>query len=110
MNLYCSGMALPLLQQTASSCLNSFLCFFTAFKVVFFNFPMIWTEPSQLDTDNAALEKRLWDTGTKAHELGRLYERKHAVHGLEGEIEHGGNINSHYHDSRNLVTPNSIFN
>ena len=92
---------------------------------------MIWIAPSEQDTDNAALEKRLWDAGRicevrspscevqsirhstfvirhlprlslhgveKTDETGRLCRLNLAVHGLEGEIKHGGNINSYYDD------------
>jgi len=70
---------------------------------------MIWIAPSEKDTDNAALEKRLWDaadqfranSGLKtqqSEESGRLCRLNLAFHGLEGEIKHGGNINSYYDD------------
>ena len=41
-------------------------------------------------------------------ETGRLCRLNLAVHGLEGEIKPGGNINSYYCDPRNLVTANAI--
>ena len=76
---------------------------------------MLWITPSEKDTDNAALEKRLWDaadqfranSGLKSQEysapvLGLIFLRfaevRFATHGLEGEIKHGGNINSYYDD------------
>ena len=51
----------------------------------------------------------------KTDETGRLcrlvaVRKDLAVHGLEGEIKHGGNINSYYDDPRNLVTANSLSN
>ena len=42
---------------------------------------MIWIAPSEKDTGNAALEKRLWRLGSVRKDL--------AVHGLEGEIHKG---------------------
>jgi type I restriction enzyme M protein len=36
--------------------------------------------------------------GEKTDETGRLCRLNLAVHGLEGEIKHGGNINSYYDD------------
>ncbi|HEY5894489.1 MAG TPA: type I restriction-modification system subunit M N-terminal domain-containing protein [Chthoniobacterales bacterium] len=83
---------------------------------------MIWIAPSAKDTDNAALEKRLWDaadqfranSGLKSQEysapvFGLIFLRfaevrfavQHArlekgVHGLEGDILQGGNVNNYY--------------
>jgi len=84
---------------------------------------MHWIAPSERDADTAALEKRLWDAAEQAvpashvakaefvirnfhrlsihgvektDETGRLCRLNLAVHGLEGEIKHGGNINSYY--------------
>ena len=76
---------------------------------------MIWIAPSEKDADTAALEKRLWsaadqfraNSGLKSQEysapvLGLIFLRfaevRFAAHGLEGEIKHGGNINSYYDD------------
>ena len=71
---------------------------------------MIWIALSEKDADKPALEKRLWDAGSKACEPGCLCRLNLAVHGLEGEIKHRGNINSYYDAPRNLVTDNSISN
>ena len=49
---------------------------------------MIWIAPSEKDTDNAALEKRLWDAA----------DQFRANSGLKGDIRHGGNANSYYAD------------
>ena len=63
---------------------------------------MLWIAPSEKDTDNAALEKHLRDAADqfransgihgveKTDETGRLCRLNLAVHGLEGEIKHGG--------------------
>ena len=70
---------------------------------------MLWIAPSEKDTANDALEKRLWgatdqfraNSGLKAQETdetGRLCRRNLAVHGLEGDIRQGGNVNSYYDD------------
>jgi type I restriction enzyme M protein len=39
----------------------------------------------------------------KTDETGRLARLNLAVHGLEGEIRHGGNVNSYYDDPHNAV-------
>ena len=39
----------------------------------------------------------------KVDDTGRLCRQNLAVHGLEGEIKHGGEINSYYDDPHNLV-------
>jgi type I restriction enzyme M protein len=39
----------------------------------------------------------------KTEETGRLARLNLAVHGLEGEIRHGGNVNSYYDDPHNAV-------
>jgi type I restriction enzyme M protein len=39
----------------------------------------------------------------KTDETGRLCRMNLAVHGLEGEIKHGGNVNSYYDDPHNAV-------
>ena len=52
----------------------------------------------------------------KADETGRLCRLNLAVHGLEGEIKHGGNTNSYYEDPRDatdrfdFVLANPLFN
>ena len=87
---------------------------------------MIWIATSEKDTDTATIEKRLWDaagqfranSGLKSQEseeTGRLCRLNLAVHGLEGEIKPGGNINSYYDDPRDptdrfdFVLPNPPF-
>jgi type I restriction enzyme M protein len=39
----------------------------------------------------------------KTDETGRLCRMNLAIHGLEGEIRHGGNVNSYYDDPHNAV-------
>jgi type I restriction enzyme M protein len=41
----------------------------------------------------------------KTDETGRLCRLNLAVHGLEGDIKHGGNINSYYDDPHNACLP-----
>ena len=86
---------------------------------------MLWIAPSEKDTDNAALVfslsasdgARAWErcrSPQLANDRGTSESRssksevgtsgpfdippRRAVHGLEGEIKHGGNINSYYDD------------
>jgi hypothetical protein len=83
---------------------------------------MHWIALSEKDADNAALEKRLWDAAEqfransrlkskelsihgveKTDETDRLCRLNLAVHGLEGAIRHGGNVNSYYDDPRDAT-------
>ena len=59
---------------------------------------MIWIAPSEKDTDNAALEIRLWDVADQFRANSGLKAQEYSapVHGLGGEINHGGNVNSYY--------------
>ena len=47
---------------------------------------MIWIAPSERDTDNAALEKRLWDAADQFRDNSDLKSQEYSgpVHGLEG--------------------------
>lgn len=69
---------------------------------------MIWIAPSGKDTDNAALGKGLSPLVPVWKDL--------AVHGLEGDIRHSGQVNSRYddpHDATNridIVLANPPFN
>ena len=53
---------------------------------------MLRTAPSEKDTATETLKKRLWDA---AEQAGRLCRLNLAVHDLEGDIRHGGNVNSY---------------
>ena len=99
---------------------------------------MIWIAPSEKGTDNAALERRLWDAADSSARRSAKCEVRvpkssqfdirpstfaPALHprrrenrrnrtplppeprrpGLEGEIKHGGNINSYYDDPYNAT-------
>jgi type I restriction-modification system DNA methylase subunit len=80
---------------------------------------MIWIAPTEKDTTSANIEKNLLasadqfraNSGLKAQEYsapihgvektdetGRLCRLNLAVHGLEGDIRHGGQVNSYYDD------------
>jgi type I restriction enzyme M protein len=39
----------------------------------------------------------------KTYETGRLYRMNLAVHGLEGDICHGGQVNSYYDDPHDAI-------
>lgn len=45
----------------------------------------------------------------KTDETGRLCRLNLAVHGLEGDIRHGGNVNSYYDDPHNAATDGGQF-
>ena len=66
---------------------------------------MHWIAPSETDTDNAALEKRLWTAAERAVPAPRSTAENVGVHGLEGDPagragrDGCGNVNSYYDDS-----------
>ena len=75
---------------------------------------MHWIAPSEEDAATETLERGLWDaaeqvcanSGLKFQELdetGRLGRLHRAVHDLEGEIKHGGNINSYCDDPHDAM-------
>ena len=61
---------------------------------------MLWIAPSEKDTDNAALEKRLWDAADQFRANSGLKSQEYSapVLGLVGDIRHGGNVSSHDYD------------
>jgi type I restriction-modification system DNA methylase subunit len=60
---------------------------------------MIWIAPIEKDTATDKLEKRLRDSADEFRaNSGHLCRMSLAVHDLEGNIRHIGQVNSHYDD------------